>query len=414
MSGMSQDLSIFVARQPIFDRANRVVAYELLFRSGAHDMAAVTDGDMATGEVLAAGYLDIGLPELTAGKRAYINFGRELILNGTVKALPPSQVVVEILEDVVIDRQLLEAVQGLKSAGYTIALDDYVGQPEAVPLMPFVDVVKVDLLGLSGHRLEACRNQIHQLCGSDCLFLAEKVEDRTVKEEAQRLGFDLFQGFFFSRPQLVQATRLPGSQPARSRLLRTFSLLAFDLTRLEETIKSDVSLTTRLLRYINAAAFPWAGRVRSVRHALVLLGENNIRKWVALVALGQLDRDKPWELAVTSNVRGRFCESVGPLLPDKPSDLDCFLSGALSILDAMVDQPMEDILQQVPVSPPVREALLKGEGVLSDMLELSVASERGDWQTIHRIAARFGISEGLLADAYREAILWSDRVLHLD
>lgn len=402
---------IFVARQPIFDRSRRIQGYELLFRRSRENLARITDGRDATGHVLSASYLDIGIQDLTAGMPAYINFSRELLLDGTPRMLPQDQVVIEILENVEPDEEIVQSVRSLRRLGYRFALDDFTGNTMFAPLIPLVDIVKVDLPAMRHRRVPEVIRAVRSGNGQAPLLLAEKVETYDQLDAARSHGFDLFQGYFFSRPEVLQSARLVESKMAHLKLLQTFQDPSLNYQRMEDIIKSDVALTTKLLKYINAAAFPWAGRVQSVKHALVLLGDTNIRRWASLVALAEMVRDKPFELAITASCRGRFCELAGEAVDRDHSELEHFLLGALSTLDAMLDVPMETALGSLPLSSELKAALCGESNVLRTLLDLATLYERGDWGRLARICRRANLTEAALPTLYREALLWSDRVL---
>lgn len=403
--------SIFVARQPIFDRSCRVQGYELLFRRSLENVARITDGRSATRHVLSASYLDIGIQQLTAGMPAFINFGRDLLLDGTPRMMPPEQVVIEILEDVEPDEEVLRSVRSLKALGYRFALDDFTGNGALAPLYALADIVKVDLMGLDMRQMA---NVVRSLRADDRhrpTLLAEKVESHRQLADANTQGFDLFQGYFFSVPEVLQSTRIPESKLAHLKLMQTFQDPSVNFRRMEEIVKSDVALTTKLLKYINAAAFPWAGRVQSVKHALVLLGESNIRRWVSLVSLTEMARDKPHELAVTSTCRGKFCELAGEEMDRDHTELDHFLLGALSTLDAMLDVSMESAVEPLPISSELKAALCGETNRLRNLLDLTTSYERGDWPLLQTLCRKANLRETALPQLYREALLWSDRVM---
>jgi c-di-GMP phosphodiesterase len=402
---------IFVARQPIFDRNRRVKGYELLFRRGPRNVAEFSDARGATEHVISASYLDIGIQELTAGMPAFINFSRDLLIDGTPKMLQPEQVVVEILEDVIPDREVIRSVRELKGRGYRIALDDFNGDPAFNDLVPLVDIIKIDLVLSSRRDVVERLRRLRSAHSTPPTLLAEKVETHRQLDEASRHGFELFQGYFFSTPEILRSTRIPEAKVAHLKLLQTFQAPTLSYRQMEEIIKSDVALTAKLLKYINAAAFPWAGRVTSVRHALTCLGEMNIRKWVALVALTGMTQDKPRELAVASACRGRFCELAGDAVDPSHTELDHFLLGALSNVDAMLDVPMELVLGRLPISQEVKAALCGERSTLRDLLDVATLYERGDWSRLASLCRRLNLSESVLPFLYRDALLWSDRVL---
>ena len=405
---------MFVARQPIFDRGRRVKGYELLFRRSPENRARVSCDRTATSQVISASYLDIGIQELTAGLPAFINFSKDLLVDGTAGVLEPKQVVIEVLEDVTDDTEVIDSILALKRQGYRIALDDISGLNSSSALIPLADILKVDLLAVPANQVVRLIDKIRSRASPNAVLLAEKVETYSQLSDAKLQGFDLFQGFFFSKPEVIQSPRIPESKISHLKLLQTFQSMSITFSEMEDIIKSDVGLTTKLLKYINAAAFPWARRIKSVRHALVLLGEMNIRKWIALVALSELSSEKPRELAIVSSCRGRFCELAGQITGTSPhTELEHFLLGALSTLDAMLNVPMECALRSIPISEAVKGALCGEKNILRDLLDMTASYEKGDWTTLGELCHRMNLTESSLPKIYHDALLWSDRVLRL-
>jgi c-di-GMP-related signal transduction protein len=402
---------VFVARQPIFDRAQRVVAYELLFRASDTDSTAhIVDPETATSQVITTSFLQIGLEQVTGGKPAFINFSRHLLLEGTATILPADLTVVEILEDVVPDRAVLEAVIDLKDAGYRLALDDFVHAAGYRELLQLADIVKVDFLLTRSASRRQLVSELLTLGNPSLALLAEKVENHGQFQEARALGFSLFQGYFFSRPVVLARPSLPAAKAHYIRLLREAHGPTLKFRRVEELIKSDVSLTTKLLRYINAAAFPWSREIESVQRALLLLGEDQVRKWLSLVALSELVQGKPEELATASCVRGRFCELLGRRVDIGATELECFLVGSLSLLDAMLDVPLGEVIESLALSDSVRRALLEREGELYHLLELVSSYEKAEWDRAFELCRRLRLPESELPDIYLDTLTWTQRV----
>jgi len=400
---------VFVARQPIFTVSKRVYAYELLFRGTKTDQAQITDGSRATKSVISNTFLNIGIDEVTGHRPAFINFTRDLILDESALLLPPERTIVEILEDIQPDRELIEAVRKTKAKGYIFALDDFVCATGYEGLLQLADIVKVDFLQTS----PAERKQLVQrlLAISPTLsLLAEKVEDYDEFQEAVELGFHYFQGYFFNKPILITGRELPGSKVAYLRILQSIHDPTLDYFGLEEVIKTDVSLTTKLLRYINAAAFPWRKKIESLKQALVLLGENQVRKWISIVVLSELVQDKPQELAVLSAVRGRFCEVAGEESNCRATRLECFMTGILSMLDAMLDVTLDEAIVNIPVSTEVKDALKGGENDLGRFLTLAIAYEKGEWDRIPALCSALGIEESKLPAVYADSVEWVSKI----
>ncbi len=393
---------LYVARQPILDRAKRTYAYELLFRSGASDGYDASDGDRASLRVLDASFLSSGIHEITGGKRAFVNFTRETLVSGYATILPRDVVVIEVLESVVPDEDVLKACRHLKAAGHTLALDDFEAGSDAERLVAFADIVKVDFV----HTTAAERASLaRRFLAQGLVLVAEKVETEGAFTEGVELGYHYFQGYFFERPVLVAATSLPASKLTLLRLLQRVNQPAPDFREVETLIKQEVGLTYKLLTYLNSAAMGRRQRIESIGHALILLGEDGVRKWVSVVALAGLGIDRPFELVVASVTRARFCETgAGAIggLGARPQD--AFLLGLFSLLDALLGRPMPEILTTVPLTDDVRAALCGEDNALRRLLELAIAYERGDWAKAAGLARGWPVPETTFVQLHRRAV----------
>jgi len=408
--GLNSD-HVYVARQPVFDCRRKVQAYELLFRSGLENQASFLDGDAATSRVISNSFMGLGIDDVTNGKPAYINFTRDLLLSEVATLLPPHLTVVEVLEDVVADSALMEALRMLRRKGYTIALDDYVAvQDGRDALLEVADIIKVDFMLTAPPERGQLVDYLLSRRPEGLRLLAEKVEDYENYQQAVDLGFSYFQGFFFARPSVLSQRAIPAQKASNLRMLQEIHAPKMDLDRLETVIKSDLSLVTNLLRYINSAAFPWSKRIDSVKQALMLLGEDQVRKWATVVLLSGMISDKPLELAVSSCVRGRMCEDLGGESSLGISQLDCFLVGSLSSLDAFLDVPLRESLNRLPLSNSVRTALLERQGPLADLLFLVEQYERGEWDLVGRNCSALGFNEGEVSRAYVQSLQWVDKL----
>ncbi len=394
----------FVARQPIFDARRQVFGYELLFRSGAEGGFSHGDGTEASLRVIANTLSVFGLHSLTGGRRAFINFTRDVLLDDHAFLLPPGRTVVEILETVEPDAEVLEACRRLKRAGYVVALDDYVGDPAAEPLLDVADLVKVDFRGLS---VEQRRLVARELKSRGVKLLAEKVETWDEFREAAELGYHYFQGYFFCRPETLSR---PGLAPSRANYLRLIEELnrpEINFARVERVLKQEAPLALKLLAYMNSSLFGWGARVSSIKHAALFLGPKNLRRWANITALVGLCDGKPHELLATSVLRGRFCELLGRLAGLDPAALNLFLTGLLSLIDAVLDLPLGEALAQFAIPPAVRDALLNGAGPGGQLCRLARAWESGHWERVEEAAGSLGVSPTDVADAYRRALEWS-------
>jgi EAL and modified HD-GYP domain-containing signal transduction protein len=394
--------TLFVARQPILDRDRRVVAYELLFRDGFGSGAFNVDGTAATSHVMSASVLHFGIEALTGGAPAYINVTRDVLLGGLLHALPPERIVPEILEDVPPDAEVLAACRELKRRGFRIALDD-VTRENRPDLLALADIVKVDFLKADAAHQAA----LAQRFGGRAQLVAEKVETPEAFRRALDLGYHAFQGFFFARPETMSRSDIPAHQHHYLNLLRELNRPGVRLDEIGDLIRRDLSLTYRLLMYLNSAHFGLRHEVRSIRHALTLLGEREIRRWATLIALASLGSEKPGELIVMSLCRGRMLERAAELIGRADEAQDLFLLGLLSMLDAIVDCPLGECLQGLPLAAPLADALAGKPGPYRDALDLVIAYESAEWSTVFDRARKLGASPGALPELYLEAARWS-------
>lgn len=389
----------FVARQAIFDRQLSVVGYELLFRGAAnHTTAQFTDRDQASTRVILDTFLDLGLEQIVGNSPAFLNLTRSFFLSAHNIPLPREKVVLELLEDEMIDAPLIESVRGYAESGFRIALDDFVYHDNMVPLLEIADIVKFDVLALSPSQIE---DQVRKVLPYNLVMLAEKVETPEHFEFCKDLGFDLFQGYFLCRPNTVAGHRIAPNRLATLRLLAKLQDPNVEMTSLEQIIREDLSLSYKLLRLINSAFYGLPHRVESIRQTLVLLGVQQIRAWVSLLTLSQLE-DKPDELMVTAMVRARMCEHLAERA-HVPHPEIYFTVGLFSTLDALLDMSMEDLLQSLPLSEELRGALLERTGKMGEALDCVVHYERGDWD-----AVRFAdLPPEEIRASYLEALEWA-------
>jgi len=386
----------FVARQPILDRLQRTFGYELLFRSGLEKAFIAGDHDLASRTTIDTSLL-MGVDVLCDQGRAFVNCTRDVLVKGYLLLLPAQRTVAEVLESVEPDEEVNIACQKLKRAGYLIALDDFVPQGRQEPLVALADIIKLDLRQLS---LQTCQKAIVQYQTSGCRMLAEKIETQAEFRAARQMGFDLFQGFFFEKPQTLSSHEVPSLKVNYLSMLQAVHRPVLDYGELERFIKAEASLCYRLLRYLNSAAFAFSTEIRGVRHALAMLGERQIRRWFSLVAFVGAGQDKARELVVAALVRGHFCESLGNYFHDTKADL--FLFGLFSLMDALLDMPMPEVLAKVPVASDMKNALLRHDSQqkLVRLLDLVAALETGKWDDFSRFCSALRLDEGRTSEKY--------------
>jgi EAL and modified HD-GYP domain-containing signal transduction protein len=336
-----------------------------------------------------------------------VNFNREALLRDYASLLPRERIVIEILENVYPDADVLAACQKLKHSGFLIALDDFVPSNQTEPLVNFADIVKVDFLRTSDQDRRMIAKWLSPL---GIKLLAEKIERREDIGGALETGYSLFQGHFYCKPQIITTRDIPGFRPNYVRLLRAVSRRELNLAEIEQILKQEPSLLYKLLRYLNSAYFYLCQEVTSIRHALALLGEDNIRKWTYVVALVDLAKDKPDEVVVISLVRARFCELLAPHLDLSNRETDLFLLGLLSAMETIIGREMAALLEEVPLAEEVREALIGTVNLFRHVLDIPLGYERGDWQQVHDAEMRLGLSGSQVPDLYLQSVEWTRRI----
>jgi len=396
-------VELYIARQPIFDATRDVVGYELLFRDGLSNCFTGTDGTEATRQVLLNTFVLFGLARLTGGRPAFINFTRDFLFNDLICLFPPSNVVVEILEDIPADVAVRAACRRLKDAGYTLALDDVSSVEAYVDLIGLVDIVKVDFRETPEQERQ---RMVKELLGTSVRLLAEKVETYQEFRQAVDEGFALFQGYFFAKPEVMQRRDIPGNQVQYLRLIRELRKPGMSIGSLERIIKQDLSLSYRLLKYINSPLFGLRSEIRSVRHALTLLGERDVRRWATLAALTGMAPGKPSELLETGLLRARFCETLsGAITPATQNAAEeMFLVGLFSVLDAVLDMPLDEAIRDAGMPPRVKATLLGVPSPLRNVLELVFAYERGDWNLASILIEDLKVDPGVVAQVFVDSV----------
>ena len=390
----------YVARQPIFDREEKVFGYELLFRDSLEN-CFVGDADEASRATLDR-TLVMGLDVLCDDRRAFVNCTRDTLIKGLVGLLPSTTTVVEILETVPADPDVMAACHSLKEQGYVIALDDFVADDQREPLAEMADIIKVDWLLTTQVERERLMKQFGPW---RCRMLAEKVETQAQFEQARDQGFVYFQGYFFRRPEMMGTHDMPANRLNYIRMLQEVSRPELDVPSLEKLVKEEASVCYRLLRYLNSAVFGFKKEIHSVRHALSILGERDLRRWVRLIAAVGAGQDKTSDLVLSALVRGRFCELLAPKVAHGESDL--FLMGLLSLIDAMLETPMQAVLEKIPLDAATNAVLLGQPSALRPVFQLMLAHESGAWEAAAALSAGLRLDADDVAACYWQAQQWA-------
>ena len=396
----------YAARQPILDKEKKLVGYELLFRDGVDNVFPDIDGDEATSRLIEGSQFNFGLEDLTDNKPAYINFTLETLQKGYPLLLGKEQVVVEILETIQPGKRLLALVKDLKERGYTLALDDYIHQPVWRHFYPYIDMIKIDFLTTDKESIEAVIEAIKP--HPHIKLLAEKVETYEKYQLALEMGFSYFQGFFFSKPEMVQSKTLPPSEMALAELLYETSSMDLNLKKITEVFERDVNLSYKLLRYSNSAAFKRRAEISTIKQALIVLGSEEIKRFLSLLFAAQVAADKPAELIRLSLTRARFAELLA-ISHGKLRDTGmAFLTGMMSLMDAILDEDMPSVMGKLPLTNEIKGALLHGEGLLATYLSLVKFYEQADWDNAKEIQQQLGLKPEEVPDAYHDALSWSN------
>ncbi|HUB52991.1 MAG TPA: HDOD domain-containing protein [Terracidiphilus sp.] len=396
----------YVARQPILDLRGRVHGYELLFRDGPHQPKFSADGELATRTIL-DNTIIFGLQKLTGGLPAFVNCTRESLTDKLVDVLSPSMFVLEILEDIEPTPEVIHACRRLKTAGFRLALDDFRWQPGCEPLVELADYIKVDFT-LSG--IEE-RREIHErIRGRAVALVAEKIETLEQFREARNEGFTLIQGYYFCRPELIENRKIPPNKLTQIEILRLLHEDNLNFDRLCHLVKRDASLTYRLLRLLNSPACAVRQEVRSVKSALIAVGEEGFRRIAVLAIASEMSAGQPGELLRLAFVRGRFCE-----LAAEDCGLDSmeqYLLGLLSLLPAMLRVPMPQLVPALPLREEICVALMGAAVQERMLLEWLICHEHGQWDDCDRIADEQGLNQVKLLNRYAESLVWAEAALN--
>ena len=404
---------IFLGRQPILDRDQQIVAYELLFRAGNTAGVTVTDDMHATASVIHHAFSEMGAQTVLGAQLGFINISAEMLLSDMVELLPKAQVVLELLETIHIDDAVIERCRTLKQQGFALALDDFVFNESYRPLLSLVDIVKVDLLL---HSQDELRSAVEQLKQWPVKLLAEKVDNAEQAAHCRALGFDLFQGYYFARPSVLTAKRADPSQMALLQLLGLL-LKDADTPQIEQIFKQHPNLTYNLMRLVNSVACNVRRSITSVSQAIMVLGRSQLQRWLQLLLFTlQSGSTYPSPLLLLAATRGKMME----LLVEKHQhavDLsdEAFMAGILSLVDSLIDKPLVDIVNELSLSKRLSSALLRREGELGHLLKLVECVEQADMLQAHELLAQSAtLTLSDLTEAGIEAMAWANQIAEMN
>ena len=388
----------FIAKQAIFDGALNVFAYELLFRGSK--VNRFEPDAIAAQSVIVDSMMVFDLERLIGPAKAFVNVDEKSLLSEAPRLLDPKRVVLELLESINPTVQVHEACRELRRAGYELALDDFVGDEKWTALVPLVKFLKVDYRGCNEAVQRGIANRYLQ---QEISLIAEKVETDAEYERGKRLGYEYFQGFFFCRPTMHSDHDIPSEKMVCLRLLREAAMPEVNITAVEALLRQDPSLTYKLLRYLNSPLLGRNREVTDIPRAVRLLGEKEFRRWISIVAIVSLAIGKPLELARVAVLRGYFCEELAEAAGRAAEGSELFLMGLLSVADALLDRPMQRVLENLPLSENIEIALLGGENAFRRVYDLVLAYERGTWNAVSKAARRITLEEKVLPECYLRA-----------
>ncbi|MBF0558229.1 MAG: HDOD domain-containing protein [Nitrospirae bacterium] len=402
-------MDVYIARQPIFDRKKVVFAYELLFRDSLSNYFPRADGDKATSKVLSGSLFAVGMERITGEKKAFINFTQNILSSDIPFMFPSATTVIEILEDVKPDPSIIEACGKLSAAGYHLALDDYFPKSGMLSLVKLANIIKMDFRAMT---VDEIQKIIRDPEYANIKFLAEKIETYEEFKSALEMGFEYFQGYFFSKPEIIKGSQIADSALQLLNLVVAISKPEVNMDELEKIVEHDVSLSYKLLRYVNSASLKRRAEISSIRKALMVIGLVELKRMVSLILLSQAAVNKPEELIKSSCIKARFCEGLGHASTSTKIKSELFLLGLFAHIDAILDQPMSMVMENIPVSKNISDALVNGEGEALPYLKLAECYERGDWDNVKKYASQVSVKEDSLPDIYAEACQWANEFVY--
>jgi c-di-GMP phosphodiesterase len=394
-------MDFLIGRQPIFDRFQSLVAYELLFRSNVTTPTSI-DGDLATTEVLINAFSEIGLENLVGTSKAFINCTRSFLAGQLPIPVPPGQTILEVLENITVDRSLIDNLINLTRNGFTIAMDDVISFGQIKPIIGIAKIAKIDYPFVNHDELPWLVRKIRD---NGIWPLAEKVETQEEYRFCRSIGFEYFQGYFFAKPKVIRGSRIDSS---RMIILHALSLLQnpnINFHLLEDVIQRDVSLSYRLLKLSNSAFYSQQGKVTSISQTIGLIGITQLSGWLTLMLISSME-NKPHELTTTALLRAKLCETLGKMA-GYPDTNTLFMVGLFSVLDALFDSPMENLLSSLPISKDIESALLKREGKPGKVYTTVLALESLDMEKVYE----FGLPFETIQRAYISSVRWTNDII---
>jgi EAL and modified HD-GYP domain-containing signal transduction protein len=397
-------LNAYTARQAIYNRKENVVAYELLFRDSLTNVFPKIESNSATSKLLLDSHFNQGLEKITSGKPALINYPEQALLDLMPTLLPPNKAMIEILESVRPTAAVYEACRQLFHKGYRLVLDDFIYSEDWVPFFKLVRLIKFDLQQSTFSEIEIVLEKIRPF--KNLKILAERVETQEQYDKAKEMGFDFFQGYYFCTPQIVEQKDINSNQSVVFAMYQETLKLDADYTKLSSFFERDTALAYKLLKFINSGLFPVRKPISSLKQALIYLGAAQVKKFVTLILTAHIAENKREELTEMSIIRARFCENIASNITPQLSD-EAFILGLFSLLDVILDQPMADLVKELPVTEDIAAALIGHDNILGKTFTLSKAYEAANWESVRQISLDLNINPDLLPEYYVDAVGWA-------
>ncbi|KGX87193.1 EAL and HDOD domain-containing protein [Pontibacillus litoralis] len=408
-------MEVCVARQPILNEKQEVIAYELLYRGNQEqNYYSLIDGDEATANVVMNSFFNIGLQQISDGKRCFVNFTENLLRSNLPYCFPPRTLVIEILENIQPSKEVVYACRNLKREGYRIALDDYIldeSNPYSFQLLKYADIIKIDIQQTP---LEEQRYIFHRLQAYDLIWLAEKVETREEYQVCKELGYHYFQGYFFSKPAIMKSHDVELPPFYHMDLMKELFKEEPNVKKVVEKIELDVSLSYKLLRLTNTIGNRRLERVKSIEQAVMLVGLNEVKKWAYVLVMRNLKNQQgnvAEEALKISFLRARMCENVAEIIGQRDESASYFLTGMLSLIELFMQQSMQDSLEGLALDEQIKDALLGEPNKYRDVLDLCQLIERGEWDLLEQRAANLSLSIDNLFQQYKESLIWTQALM---
>ena len=399
-------MDVFVARQPIFNRDKEIVAYELLYRNSLKNFFDPSvSSSKATSILITNSYINIGMDNLVEDKYAFINFDSTLINNDIPSLLNKDSVVIEVLEDVKPDRVFLSNLLALKKQGYKLALDDFTLDYPYQNTIPLYDIIKVDFM-LAG--LDGAKKIMDKYKNGKRKFLAEKIETVSEFNTALDMGYDYFQGFFFSKPEIIKGKAATSINMQFLKLKEEINKNEVDFNNISKIIESDIGLSYKLLRLVNS--FSLNSQVSSIRHALAILGVKEIEKWLNFIMISDFVADGADEVVRLSIIRSRFAELIAEHSNQPQMKYQASLVGLFSMIDVVMGKPFDKIFKEIPMSQNVKDAITnKPTSPLYDMFQVVLSYEKADWDTLDNYTSKLLLNSSEIPDLYFESVSWANK-----